>query len=156
MKLYYNDDLCPRCNQLTDHYNGKWCKTCHLAYMKVWRKEHVKEYRETMKKWQKVHAKEWNDYQMSQRNEIGKRLGNVRDASSYYLFKTLKHNKLKGYEIHHCFGYDDHTKFVYIPKTLHFKIHQYLRNNKIDAKSNHYNEIVQMINECTEYTYIHV
>ena len=64
--------------------------------------------------------------------------------------------EIKDYEIHHCFGYDDPSKFIYISKSLHIKIHQYLRDNNIDADSNHYDYIKHMINECEEYTYISV
>lgn len=87
-------------------------------------------------------------------NSNGKTKNSIRCQSSKILFKKRHHSRLKGYEIHHCFGYDDATKFIYIPKSLHTKIHQYLRDNSIDADSDHYKYIVHMLNECTEYTYI--
>ena len=79
---------------------------------------------------------------------------NTRTESSRILFNKRHHSRLKGYEIHHCFGYDDPNKFIYIPRELHRVIHQYLRDNNIDADSNHYKYIVHMINECAEYTYV--
>lgn len=78
----------------------------------------------------------------------------VRGQSTYILFKQRKHVKLKDYEIHHCFGYDDPTKFIYIPKALHKTIHSLLRDNNIDVDSNHYKYIVQLLNDCVEYTYV--
>lgn len=94
-----------------------------------------------------------------QRNDLNindKTKMSIRQQSRWILFNKRKHTKLKGYEIHHCFGYEDPAKFIYIPKSLHTKIHQYLRDNNIDADSNHYKFISTMINECEEYTYISV
>lgn len=79
---------------------------------------------------------------------------NIRTESRRILFDKRHHSKLKGYEIHHCFGYDNAAKFIYIPRELHRAIHALLRDNNIDADSNHYKYIANMINECTEYTYI--
>lgn len=87
-------------------------------------------------------------------NENNKCKHGVRCQSSYILFKQRNHTRLKGYEIHHCFGYDDPSKFIYIPKSLHNKVHQLLRDKNIDSDSNHFNYIIHLINECTEYTYI--
>lgn len=170
MKLFYNEDKCPKCGELTDHYIGKCCRACHLTRIKNYNKAHAdvvnararEYYKENTikckvnhKEWLKIHASEWNEYQNSQRNESGKTLSSIRMASNQYLFKTLNHTKLENYQIHHCFGYEDHTKFIYIPKSLHLKIHEYLRVNNIDARSNHYKYIRDMINNCTEYTYMH-
>jgi hypothetical protein len=94
------------------------------------------------------------EYQMNDLNSVGKTKLNIRSMSYYILFKQRSHTKLNGYEIHHCFGYDDPSKFIYIPKSLHTKIHQYLRDNNINADSNHYIYISTIINECTDYTYI--
>jgi hypothetical protein len=96
------------------------------------------------------------DYQHKDLNSNGKTKNNIRRQSRHILYDKRHHTKLKDYEIHHAFGYDDPSKFIYIPKSLHSKIHQYLRDNDIDADSNHYEHIKYMINECTEYTYISV
>lgn len=96
------------------------------------------------------------EYQKNDLNSGGKTKQSIRKQSRRILFKQRKHIKFKGYEIHHCFGYDNPSKFIYIPISLHDKIHQYLRDNNIDADSNHYDFIKYMINECEEYTYISV
>lgn len=96
------------------------------------------------------------EYQLNDLNSNGKTKNNIRSQSYLILFKQRKHTKLKDYQIHHCFGYNDPSKFIYIPKSLHIKIHQYLRDNNIDADSNHYDYIKHMINESEEYTYISV
>ena len=113
---------------------------------------------------QKEYQKEWStnnpvyqkEYAHKDLNSDGKTKHSIRLYSRRILFKQRKHTKLKDYHIHHCFGYDDPSKFVYIPKSLHCKIHRYLRANNIDADSNHYDFIKYMINECEEYTYISV
>lgn len=110
------------------------------------------------KAYYQAHMKEQNAYHrayyQSDTNSLGHTKQSIRCKSSYYLFKTLKHNKLNGYEIHHCFGYEDFRNFIYIPKSLHLQIHQYLRDNHIDADTDHYNQIVHLINDCEEYVYI--
>lgn len=159
MKLYFNNDICPKCGNLTDHRNGKVCGVCFKAYMKdynkVYKKEHTEELKEYMKEYQKVNKEERKVYRKSQLNSNNDTLNNIRIKSRRYLHNVLNHNKLDNYEIHHCFSYNDYTKFIYIPKALHLKIHQHLKDNNIDAKAEHYKYIVDMINECTEYTYIH-
>lgn len=125
--------------------------------MKKERKEYWKEYYRAHKEERKVrdkayhkayyqaHKEESNLYRRSHTNSQGKTKNSVRCMSRYYLFNMLKHKKLKGYEIHHCFGYEDYKKFIYIPRGLHLQIHQFLRDNKIDADSNHYNQIEHII-----------
>ena len=118
------------------------------AYHKV-RNTNNTEYREYQKGYQK-------EYRKKDLNSDGKTKDSIRFQSNKILFKQRKHTKLKDYQIHHAFGYNDPSKFIYIPKSLHYKIHQYLRDNNIDADSNHYDYIKHMINECEEYTYISV
>ena len=97
-----------------------------------------------------------SEYRLTDLNSNGKIKNNIRKMSNHILFDERHHTKLKGYEIHHCFGYEDPSKFIYIPKSLHTKIHKYLRDNNINANSNHYKYISTMINECEEYIYISV
>ena len=134
-------------------------------YMKAWRQAHREEqkayyqaHREErkaqMKGYYQAHKEEQKDYQKSDTNSLGQTKHSIRAKSSYYLFNTLKHTKLKNYEIHHCFGYDDYRNFIYIPKSLHLQIHQFLRDNEIDADTDHYNKIVHLIIACEEYVYI--
>ena len=115
------------------------------AYQKAYRGEH-KDY---IKAYKKAHREEYNGYQKAytklDTNSLGQTKQNVRVKSSYYLFNVLKHFKIDGYEIHHCFGYDDYRHFIYIPKALHLQIHQFLRDNNVDADSNHYAQIEHII-----------
>lgn len=124
---------------------------------KEYHKEYMKERRRNDQEYQKEYQKEYNkEYRMKDLTIDGKLKDNIRANSNQILFRQRKHTKLKDYQIHHCFGYEDPSKFIYIPKSLHYKIHQYLRDNNIDADSNHYKYISTLINECTDYTYISV
>lgn len=100
------------------------------------------------------HTNKNNPY--SELTTIQKHKGITRKKSSQYLFNTIKHSKLKDYEIHHCFGYEDFKCFIYIPKELHLQIHQFLRDNGISADSNHFSQIAHIINDWNGYTYIKV
>ena len=124
------------------------------AQMKSWWQEHREEQKAKMKAYYQAHREESNAYYKSDTNSLGQTKNSVRVKSRRYLFNVLKHTKLKGYEIHHCFGYDDYKKFIYIPKELHLQIHQFLRDNHIDADTDHYNKIVHLIIACEEYVYI--
>lgn len=93
-------------------------------------------------------------YKKSDTNSNGVPKNSIRERSRYYLFKVLKHTKLKGYEIHHCFGYVDYRNFIYIPKSLHLQIHQYLRDNNIDAETDHYSKIAHLVIGWDGYVYI--
>ena len=115
------------------------------AYHNAWYQEHREEYKAKMKAWEQEHKEYFNSYHKSDTNSLGHTKQSVRSMSSYYLFTMLKHTKVEGYEIHHCFGYEDYKKFIYIPKELHLQIHQFLRDNKIDADSNHYSKIEHLI-----------
>ena len=122
------------------------------------------EYREYRKHYinerHKNNPEEYNAYSkkylQNDLNSYGKTKSNIRAKSRCILFKERRHAKLKDYEIHHCFGYDDPSKFIYIPKSLHNKIHQYLRDNNIDTDNDHYDVIKYILNDCQEYTYISV
>lgn len=142
-------------------YRNRHIDNCKERQKERWKND--PEFREYHKEFQKcmiVNGLEYREYhreyKMKDINSNGKTKDSIRFQSRYILFKQRKHTKFKDYEIHHCFGYDNPTKFIYIPKSLHNKIHQYLRDNNIDADSNHYEYIKRMINECTEYTYISV
>lgn len=115
------------------------------AYYQAHKEERKARDKDYSKDYYQAHKGEWNKYRKSETNSFGKTYNSVRCMSSYYLFTMLKHKKLKGYEIHHCFGYEDYKKFIYIPRELHLQIHQFLRDNDIDADSNHYNQIENII-----------
>ena len=95
-----------------------------------------------------------NAYKKADTNSNGVSKDSIRCRSRYYLFNVLKHTKLDGYEIHHCFGYDDYKCFIYIPKELHLKIHQYLRDNGISADTDHYSKIAHLVVAWEGYVYI--
>ena len=124
------------------------------ARAKAYYQAHKDEKKARAKAYYQAHKDEKKAYQKSDTNSLGHTKQSIRSKSSYYLFNVIKHTKIKGYEIHHCFGYDDYRNFIYIPKSLHLKIHQFLRDNGIDADTDHYNKIVHIIIACEEYVYI--
>ena len=130
----------------------------HMEDIKAYQKSYCQAHREERKAYQKAynhaHREERDAYKKSDTNSLGQTKDSIRTKSSRYLFKVLKHTKLKGYEIHHCFGYNDYRNFIYIPKALHLQIHQFLRDNGISADTVHYNKIVHLIIACEEYVYI--
>lgn len=118
------------------------------------KKAHMREYANELYKNSSEHREYVEEYKMKDLNSNGIPKSDIRVQSDHILFRQRKHAKLKGYEIHHCFGYDDPSKFIYIPKTLHSAIHKFLREHSIDASSNHYKYITELLNNCAEYTYI--
>lgn len=128
------------CKARTKKYKAEHLEE-HKAYMKKYRDEHSEECKARKKK-----------YLSENLNKNGVTKNQIRVISRRFLNRT--HSKLDGYEIHHCFGYEDPNKFIYIPKTLHLKIHQLLRDNNIPADSDHWNVIRDLVNSCEEYTYI--
>ena len=111
------------------------------AYMKAWDKAH-KEERKAYKK----------AYSRSELNALGQTKNSIRCASNIILKQM--NLKIPGYEIHHCFGYEDPSKFIYISKSLHLKIHQFLRDNKIRADTDHWMQIREIVNSTDEFMYI--
>lgn len=133
----------------------KWKAEHHEEYKAYHRKsyakhsEEVKAYRRKYRAEHKAYRKKWNAEDLN-KNGIPK--NNVRSASGRILVKV--HRKIRGYEIHHCFGYEDPDKFIYIPKKLHDEIHSFLKRLGIPSDENHWNVIRDMVNSCEEYTYI--
>lgn len=123
-------------------------------YRKAYYQAHREEKKAQMKAYNQAHKEDIKAYIKSDTNSLGQTKNNVREKSNRYLFNVLNHSKLSGYEIHHCFGYEDFRNFIYIPKSLHLQIHQFLRDNHIDADTDHYNKIVHLIIACEEYVYI--
>ena len=128
-------------------------------YMKAYRQSHKEKIKEYMKAWIDSNLDKYRDYQKDYKkyynkldvNSLGESKINIRNKSKYILKKM--NLKIPGYEIHHCFGYNDPTKFIYISKSLHLKIHQFLRDNNIDADSDHWMQIRDMVLHCNEYFY---
>lgn len=135
-------------------------KEMKKACVRKWQDENREKYREYQKKYQKELRNENREkyyeprrkYQAIDVNSTGITKKHIRIRSRHILFKN--HTKLPEYEIHHCFGYDDPNKFIYIPKTLHLQIHQLLRDKNIPADSDHWNIIRDIVNSCEAYTYI--
>ena len=141
------------------------------AYMKVWRESHKeqikankKAYYESHKEQYKAYIKAWCEshkeqckaymkaYMKADINSLGESKNNIRTKSRQILKQM--NLKITGYEIHHCFGYEDPSKFIYISKALHLKIHKFLRDNNIDASRDHWMHIRDLVNDTDEFTYI--
>ena len=105
-----------------------------------------------MKAWCEAHKKEVKAYKKADVNSLGQSKHNIRRKSQRIL--NQMHLKIPGYEIHHCFGYEDASKFIYISKSLHLKIHKFLRDNNIDAGSDHWMKIRDLVNSTDEFMYI--
>lgn len=140
--------------EYTREYRAKHRKE-YNALMRKYRAEYP-EYNDRKKKRRAERRKELNallnKYQSEDLNKEGVKKASIRRRSSRILEKC--HAKLTGYQIHHCFGYEDPEKFIYIPKSLHIMIHQFLRDNNISADTDHWMKIRDVVNSCEEYTYI--
>ena len=136
-KLRYNND---------SEYRKRHNATCVKSNMKKYNSD--PEYKKDMMNKHNNYMKEYN------KDELNNIKHKARTISRRILFKQRQHINIKGYEIHHCFGYDDPSKFIYIPRSLHRAIHSFLKENNINADTDHYKYISTMINKCTEYTYI--
>ena len=117
----------------------------HKEEKKAWREANIEHY----KAYQKAYKK---DYTKAEVNALGQTKKSIRQKSINILKKSGI--KIPGYEIHHCFGYEDPSKFIYISKSLHLKIHQYLRDNNIDASNDHWMAIRDIVNDTDEFMYI--
>lgn len=114
---------------------------------------HKKEYNKEHKEQFKAHQNEYmKSYLKSDVNAHGESKNNIRSKSRYILKKM--HLNIPGYQTHHCFGYEDASKFIYCSKSLHLKIHQFLRDNNIDASSEHWMAIRDIVNSTDEFVYI--
>ena len=125
-------------------------------YKKAWYKAHKEQVKEQVKTYQKAHKEQVKAYQKAYKhvelNSLGQTKNNIRSKSKNILKKMQLH--IQGYEIHHCFGYEDPNKFIYISKSLHLKIHQFLRDNNIAADSDHWMAIRDLVNSTDEFMYI--
>ena len=116
---------------------------------KAWRESHKEECKSRNKAWIEAHKEEHNeymkDYVKADLNSLGQAKAIIRWKSNNYLKKYGK--KMPGYEIHHCCTYTEPYKFIYCSKEMHLKIHQYLRDNNIEADSNHYAQIKHLLDD---------
>ena len=120
-------------------------KEAYKTYMKAYYQSHREEVKEYMKAYMKAYYK-------SDVNALGQTKKYIRQKS-WYILKQMNLN-IPNYEIHHCFGYEDPSKFIYISKSLHLKIHQFLRDNKISADTDHWMQIRDIVNDTDEFMYI--
>ena len=117
----------------------------YRAYQNVYKKAH----KDKAKAYQKAYMKA---YIKSDVNSLGQTKQSIRMKSQYILKKMNLY--IPGYQIHHCFGYEDPSKFIYCSKSLHLKIHQFLRDNNIDADKDHWMQIRDLVNSTDEFMYI--
>lgn len=130
------------------------------ARVKAYYESHKEKVKATKKSYRQAHKEQTNEYakaymksyMKSDVNTNGESKNSIRTKSRHYLKKYG--TKIPGYEIHHCFGYEDPSKFIYISKALHLKIHKYLRDNNIDASTDHWMHIRDLVNDTDEFTYI--
>lgn len=131
-KAYYEEHKEERKAQVKSYNEA------HKEEMKAYKKAYYQSHKEELNSYNKL-------YKKSDVNSFGQAKANVRRKSRRYLSKHGK--KIPGYEIHHCCTYNEPYKFIYCSKEIHLKIHQYLRDNNIDADSNHYEQIKHLLDE---------
>ena len=126
------------------------------AYMKAWREAHREEKEASAKAWREANREHYRAYQKAYQKANLNSLGETKTSIRVKSLNILKKSgiKIPGYEIHHCFGYEDPSKFIYISKALHSKIHQFLRDNNIDASNDHWMQIRDIVNSTDEFMYI--
>lgn len=128
----------------------------HNAYMKAYSKAYYSAHKDQAKAankaYKQAHKEYTKAYMKADVNSLGQTKESIR-CKSRYILKKMKLN-IPGYEIHHCFTYDDPNKFIYISRSLHLKIHQFLRDNNIDADSDHWMAIRELVNSTDEFWYI--
>lgn len=115
------------------------------AYIKAWQAAHKEQIKAYMKSYDKTHKEQRKAYHKADVNSLGQTKQSIR-KKSWRILKKMNLN-IHGYQIHHCFTYDDPNKFIYCSKELHLKIHQFLRDNNIDADSNHYDQIKHLLDD---------
>ena len=119
------------------------------ARSKAWYQAHKEECNARRRALYQAHKEEENArikaYNKADVNSNGKTKSSIRCKSYYYLNKYG--TKIPGYEIHHCCTYTEPYKFIYCSKEMHLKIHQYLRDNNIDADSNHFEQIKHLLDD---------
>ena len=121
-----------------------WYQT-NKEQKKAYREAHKEEAKAYQKAYCEAHKEEAKAYKKADLNSLGQTKNSIRMKSQRYLNKYG--TKIKGYEIHHCCTYTEPYKFIYCSKETHLKIHQFLRDNNIDADSDHYEQIKHLLDE---------
>ena len=130
------------------------------AYMKAWKEAHKEQEKAAKKAWKEANKEQvkaymkayMKAYQKSDLNSLGQTKNSIRKKSLNILKKMNLH--IDGYQIHHCFGYEDPSKFIYCSREMHRTIHQFLRDNNIDASTDHWMLIRDLVNSTDEFVYI--
>ena len=156
-KAYYqaHKDYYKAYNQANKEQHKAW-KEAHReqvkAANKAWYEANREQHKAHMKAYCQAHKEQMKEYKRADVNANGETKDSIRNKSRFILKQMNLH--IDGYEIHHCFGYEDPSKFIYISKSLHLNIHQYLRDNNIDASCDHWMAIRDLVNDTDEFTYI--
>ena len=116
---------------------------------KAWYEVNKEQEKVKMKAWKdshKEHCKEYDkEYQNADLNSLGQTKYSIRKKSRRYLMKFGQ--KIEGYQIHHCFTYNEPYKFIYCSRQMHRLIHSYLKQHNIDADSEHYQYIKHLLDD---------
>ena len=133
-------------SEYTKRYNEE-----NRERIREWHKQDYLKHKEKARQLQ--HARLDRIYELRNKdlNNNGITKQEIRYKSFYYLKKYGK--RIKGYEIHHCCGYDDPYKFIYVPRDFHRSIiHVYLRQHNISADEDHYDLIKHLLDDtCIKY-----
>ena len=117
--------------------------------MKAYYQANKEQHKTVVKAYNQAHKKQLNaysiNYKKSDLNSFGETKESIRCKSRCILKKSGI--KIPGYQVHHCFTYNDPSKFIYCSKELHLKIHKFLRDNHIDADIDHYEQIKHLLDE---------
>lgn len=121
----------------------------HKEECRAYRQAHKEKAKAQVRAWQAANKERYNAYRnsyyKSDLNSLGQTKNSIRLKSWRYLNKYG--TKIPGYEIHHCCTYTEPYKFIYCSKEKHLKIHQFLRDNNIDADTDHYDKIKHLLDE---------
>lgn len=115
------------------------------ARNKAYNQEHKEKKKAMNKAYRDSHKEQYKEYDKADVNSLGQTKRSIRRESRRYLSKHGK--KIPGYEIHHCFTYNEPYKFIYCSKETHQRIHNYLREHNIDADSEHYEQIKHLLDD---------
>lgn len=124
-----------------------WAIKCQQLYSRNYYYRNLDKSREYKKNW-------FKEYKTRDANSEGTLFSTIRIKSHKYLVNELEFEKIQGYQIHHCFTYDNEERFVYLPSWLHHKIHRFLKKNGISSNTDHYNEILPMMRESRVAVYL--
>ena len=123
----------------------EYMKAYYQAHKEAFKEKCREANKEKCRAYYQAHKDSEKEKKQADLNSLGQTKNSIRLKSLSILNKSG--TKIPGYEIHHCFGYDDPNKFIYCSKELHLKIHQFLRDNNIMADSDHYEQIKHLLDD---------